>query len=808
MADLNFHCIMMLRNESDIIGATLNHALALFDTIWIVDIQSTDGSRETLEDLARREQRVRLYSCKTQEKYQGVMMDRLSRAALAEGADWIFFFDGDEFLNIESRKKLQAYMQEFTGDVMHMPWMNLIPTTYGTFDHFDMTQTFYWSGRVSPYRKVAISRLYCTTNPEFHLQEGNHNVTAWIDGPGSREVLGLTMLHVPIRSIDRLKYKLSNALRLLATKHTWVPGEGTHVQQIMRLISEGGSRTGYLNQIASSYGANSEELVELDCEHLKWPSLKFPAYVNGPPPAPCQPATLTETMHRDAVIEWEKGKFTKGIPVSAQIDGDQIIISAQPMRGSGERVMDGFGAFKAPNPAVPKDIDLALLTEIVSASFVKIDILRYSAWSRLIPLLYAIMALSRPRRYVELGVHNGMSFFAACQISETLKLDTECVGIDSWVGDPHASFHSSEVLDTFRETIKRHYPDQAYVQGMFRDALPAFEDGSVDLLHIDGYHTYEAVKDDFETWLPKMSGNGIIIFHDINVHERGFGVWRYWDELKLKYPGFGFMHSHGLGVLYVGNQKNAVSKIFDLLLNNREVRVFAQQYFETIGELAVEHRELTDATDRIQASNSEKDAKIREFQGYLAHRDTIIASLEAMVNTDGRETTSGRQQELDWLASQRAQLIAERDNLLARLEQTPRASSSGAASANGLTVNDPALVEARAAGRVPRYPGMLGRLKTFKARRRREQEIHAISASIVGSGLFDSAYYLQTYPDVREAGIDPLRHYIEHGAFELRDPSPGFSSGGYLQNNRDVLKAAVNPLHHYIEHGQREGRHW
>lgn len=72
--------------------------------------------------------------------------------------------------------------------------------------------------------------------------------------------------------------------------------------------------------------------------------------------------------------------------------------------------------------------------------------------------------------------------------------------------------------------------------------------------------------------------------------------------------------------------------------------------------------------------------------------------------------------------------------------------------------------------------------------------------------LFDSDYYLTRNPDVRAAGIDPLRHYEQYGWREGRDPSLLFSGSKYLAANPDVAAAAMNPLLHYIAYGRSEGR--
>ena len=72
--------------------------------------------------------------------------------------------------------------------------------------------------------------------------------------------------------------------------------------------------------------------------------------------------------------------------------------------------------------------------------------------------------------------------------------------------------------------------------------------------------------------------------------------------------------------------------------------------------------------------------------------------------------------------------------------------------------------------------------------------------------LFDTAYYLKHYPDVAEAGWNPLIHYLECGAYEDRNPNPLFDTGYYLRQYPDVAEAGMNPLAHYLECGAYEDR--
>ncbi len=69
------------------------------------------------------------------------------------------------------------------------------------------------------------------------------------------------------------------------------------------------------------------------------------------------------------------------------------------------------------------------------------------------------------------------------------------------------------------------------------------------------------------------------------------------------------------------------------------------------------------------------------------------------------------------------------------------------------------------------------------------------------SDMFDAQWYRLGNMDVLQADVDPVRHYLEGGAFENRDPGPRFSSGGYRR--AQGLAADVNPLLQYEKSGRQ-----
>jgi GT2 family glycosyltransferase len=260
-----------------------------------------------------------------------------------------------------------------------------------------------------------------------------------------------------------------------------------------------------------------------------------------------------------------------------------------------------------------------------------------SAWLGHLHFAYFLIQEFKPKVFVELGTHGGNSYFAFCQSVKENQTNTLCYAVDHWKGDQHTfEYEGDKIFSKVNDYNLSHYSKFSKLLRMnFDDALNEFEDASVDLLHIDGFHTYEAVKHDFESWLPKLAPGAIVLFHDTQVKERDFGVYKLWQELTKIYPNhIEFTHSYGLGVL----QLNDAKCYLDFFKYDFKTKKFFKLNFEYLSQnsslnLSVEQKDnhiknLNVEIANIQKINSDKDNHIKNLNVEIIKLQKIYTDKE------------------------------------------------------------------------------------------------------------------------------------------------------------------------------------
>jgi predicted O-methyltransferase YrrM len=161
-----------------------------------------------------------------------------------------------------------------------------------------------------------------------------------------------------------------------------------------------------------------------------------------------------------------------------------------------------------------------------------------SAWKGHEDFAVRLVEHLKPEIVVDLGVDYGFSTFAFA-----LPNIGTVYGIDWFQGDKYAG-HRTTYEQVLAERARLGMTNVVIVKSGFSDAARSWSK-KIDLLHIDGNHDYESVKQDFEQWGKFVADDGVILLHDTLSFPDDVG--RFYDGLNL--PKFNFTHSYGLGVV-------------------------------------------------------------------------------------------------------------------------------------------------------------------------------------------------------------------------------------------------------------------
>jgi len=362
------------------------------------------------------------------------------------------------------------------------------------------------------------------------------------------------------------------------------------------------------------------------------------------------------------------------------------------------------------------------------------------SWVGHMPFACWLMGEIRPKVFVELGTHTGNSYFSFCQAVREKGLNTRCYAVDTWQGDEQAGMYGKEVYEMVNMNNKSKYKSFSKLYRMtFDKALGRFENRSVDLLHIDGLHTYEAVRRDFETWLPKLAPGALVLFHDIKVMYGDFGVWKLWEELKTKYPeNTEFAQSYGLGVIQLPSPSRKRERAW--LREGMDEKKKLIEGMSAAGECLIA-KVKSQKLERLALTNKTKvdQPKIEKPLNFgLWARIQLVNYAVGIQNAMGEAMRTFITALFSW------NTVFHRILKLTKrlwLKDSPSITTS------------------------PDRDSFWGRMK--RRIRMRKDKCFAKYG-------FNKKWYLENYDDVKISGIDPLEHYLKYGKAEGRQKNSNY----------------------------------
>ena len=187
----------------------------------------------------------------------------------------------------------------------------------------------------------------------------------------------------------------------------------------------------------------------------------------------------------------------------------------------------------------------------------------YQKPAELQQLIEFMQGRAKPKNMLEIGTAKGGTLWLWCQLAHP---QARIISVDLPDGPFGGGYQPEDIprlltYSTNHQWIQLFRGDSHNPQ-MFRSVKRFLNGEKLDLLFIDGDHTYEGVKEDWDTYSPLVAENGIVVFHDIVEHTAvpDCDVTTLWNELKRLHKTEEFIDPSngaswaGIGVIDMGGK--------------------------------------------------------------------------------------------------------------------------------------------------------------------------------------------------------------------------------------------------------------
>lgn len=179
--------------------------------------------------------------------------------------------------------------------------------------------------------------------------------------------------------------------------------------------------------------------------------------------------------------------------------------------------------------------------------------------------MFKLVKAQKPRVILEIGTAKGATLLGWCRMASRKVVSVDLPGGIHGGGYPEVKQRLYREFVADRADVSIHLiQGDSHLPITRERAEQALAGDKIDILFIDGDHTYAGVKTDFELWSPLVRPGGMVIFHDILFHKHvaNCEVDKLWAELKKIYGTSDIIENPeqgwaGIGVLKMPDQKGA-----------------------------------------------------------------------------------------------------------------------------------------------------------------------------------------------------------------------------------------------------------
>ncbi len=228
--------IGMVKDEADVIAHTILHTLGEgVDRFLIADNNSTDGTRDLLNDLSKKHPEVTVLDDPDPAYFQSEKMSNLAKRAGSEGAEWIIPIDADELWF--APHSIANWLGDMSVNVVKAQLFNHFQTAVDQEGDTPFDRMVYRQAEPGVLPKVAFRYRKGAV-----IHQGNHGVDLSPDrlNPLDQASLGgLEIRHFPYRSVEQFIRKAQNGAAAYKATNMH-PSEGAHWRQYGELLERGG----------------------------------------------------------------------------------------------------------------------------------------------------------------------------------------------------------------------------------------------------------------------------------------------------------------------------------------------------------------------------------------------------------------------------------------------------------------------------------------------------------------------------------------------------------------------------------------